>query len=199
MKVKKALFKVVAIIAVISTSLSTMAFAAEPSVDWSTVEPSQEFIEYYSDFFENPDVYWVTDKNGVDVTSTFWTTYYSDYLSNSFNHIFAYVMNNDCTLEWDSTPQGNTAISTQATFLTYTISHTFYKSIDISKLTNGTTVGVRYTVTGSYTVNDGYDRIISQTDAELDINKFSHDNDHPCYLESTTTSQSIGVQGVQTR
>lgn len=167
------------------------ACASEPITDWSKVTPDADFIEMYSDFFENQDRYWVINKDGVDVTEEFWKTYYPDYSEGVFNQIFAYVMDNDCTLEWDSSEQEIAVASTRATLLTYTISHTFYKKIDISELYGGTTAGVRYTIRGSYTVNDGYDKIISKTSAELDIDEFISGSNYPCYLESSSTSQSI--------
>lgn len=191
MKIKTIAMRITTVAVATVSMLIMSACASEPITDWSKVTPNQDFVEVYSDFFENQNRYWVINKDGADVTTEFWKTYYADYSEGIFNRIFAYVMDNDCTLEWDSSDQEIMNVSSRATFLTYTISHTFYKQIDISELYGGTTAGVKYTVRGSYTVNDGYDKIISKTDAELDIDQFISGSNYPCYLESSSTSQSI--------
>ena len=179
-------------VAITAVSILIMsACASEPITDWSAVTPDQSFVETYLDFFENSDKYWLTNKDGEDVTEEFLNAYYEDYSNGIFNQIFAYIMDNDCTLEWDSPDQETAPTSARATFLTYTISHTFYKQIDISALSGGTTVGVKYTLRGSYTVNDGYNKIISKTDPEVDVNQFISGSNYRCYQESTSTSASI--------
>lgn len=60
-----------------------------------TEEPSETFIDFYSSFFENKEIFQIFDYDGNDITKSFYDATYKFYKNNDYQGLKNYVLNNN--------------------------------------------------------------------------------------------------------
>lgn len=150
--------------------MSLMACAKYSDNAVGLTEPTDLFIEACDNLFAEDTNYKVIDENGCDVTEQFLEEHRAEYLSDDYVAIENAVIDTIKYFTWEeSAPQPQPLINRDV-----------YQKYHIHKKTKGhknnITFDLVWSITGNYKFYDHNERI-PECNAELNIEKFSTDND----------------------
>jgi len=147
--------------------MSTTAFAMESDNEDGLTGPTNLFIDVCDDLFEENSNYRAIDKNGVDVTGNFLSTYRSAYMSGNYEVIWNAVKNSLSVISWkNEIPQTRLLMNGSA-------SDSFYVLDETTDHMPGKTFEMLYTISGTYKYHDSTGQISECSDAVLDIEAFN--------------------------
>lgn len=174
-------------VVMVACAFSATAFAAAPDSDNASNAGFEKFVEMYSDFFSEPEKYSVLDANDEDVTTEFYDSYSSLYLTNNFDALFEEVCENGYVLSWieasDKNP-GSRSVNSEE----FTASRFYSTTLMFEGIVEGAGTVMTYTISGTYTVSNGI--ISSHSDASLDV---FYNDAGDSYVITTTNKSTTAI------
>lgn len=174
---------------IIVATMSDNVFAAE-----ATDGPSEDFIQLWSEVFENSTGYTVFDMDGNDSTEAFLqstSTFYSDA---DFEALYDYIAENNYTISWDKmTKVDETGDRTTRSAMLVTYEHEVGYStvLNMPEFFEGKRAEVTYYIYCTYTVNDSTQQIVRCETPKLSVSFSPGDDFHYTQVSTSTPTPTI--------